>query len=187
MKVGVGPGVACGNRLLSEHRPLAQDSMHHRYLSAARASSYSFRARMSTMDSPQRPERRHIRYPLHLPVSLKVADMELHARSENISCGGILLSSGFLIPEGSAVEVAFGVVSLPDTGTQSSVRGKVLRVRPKATGDFAVAIAFEHPFRDGLQGVGSGSQERDLASPKRKYRTVTGRGLHLAWAWHRET
>jgi PilZ domain len=109
------------------------------------------------MNTPQRSERRDIRYPLHLLVSLKVADKELHTRSENISLGGILLSSASLIPEGSTVEVAFGVVSLPDTGTQSSVRGKVLRVQPKATGDFAVAIAFEHPFRDGLKSVDSGS------------------------------
>jgi hypothetical protein len=109
------------------------------------------------MNCPQRPERRDIRYPLHLPVSLKVADKELHTRSENISLGGILLSSASLIPEGSTVEVAFGVASLPDTGTQSSVRGKVLRVQPKATGDFDVAIVFEHPFRDGLQGLDSGS------------------------------
>ena len=109
------------------------------------------------MNSPERSERRDIRYPLHLPVSLKVADKELHTRSENISLGGILLSSASLIPEGSTVEVAFGVASLPDTGTQSSVRGKVLRVQPKATGDFAVAIVFEHPFRDELQGLDSGS------------------------------
>jgi hypothetical protein len=109
------------------------------------------------MDCPQRPERRDTRYPLYLPVSLKVADKELHTRSENISLGGILLSSASLIPEGSTVEVAFGGCFLPDTGTQSCVRGKVLRVQPKATGDFAVAIAFEHPFRDGLQGLDSGS------------------------------
>jgi hypothetical protein len=101
------------------------------------------------MDSPQRPERRDIRYPVHLPVSLKVADKELHTRSENISLGGILLSSAFLIPEGSTVEVAFGVVSLPDTIIRSSVRDRVLRVQPKATGDFAVAIAFEHRFEMG--------------------------------------
>jgi hypothetical protein len=107
------------------------------------------------MDSPQRPEQRDIRYPLHLPVLLKVADKELHTRSENISLGGILLSSVSLIAEGSTVEVAFGVAS--NTGTPSSVRGKVLRVQPKATGDFAVAIAFEHPFRDGLKSVDSGS------------------------------
>jgi hypothetical protein len=110
------------------------------------------------MHSPERSERRDIRYPLHLPVSLKVADKELHTRSENISLGGILLSSASLIPEGSTVEVAFAVASLPDTGTQSSVRGKVLRVQAKAAGDFAVAIVFEHPFRDGLQGLDSGSQ-----------------------------
>jgi hypothetical protein len=109
------------------------------------------------MESPQRPERRDTRYPLHLPVSLKVADKELHTRSENISLGGILLSSAFLIPEGSTVEMAFGVTSLLDTGTQASIPGKVLRVQPKATGDFAVAIAFEHPFRDELQGLDSGS------------------------------
>ena len=97
------------------------------------------------MDSAQRSERLDIRYPLHLPVSLKVADRELHTRSENISLGGILLSSAFLIPEGSTVEVSFGIASLLDTRTQSSVRGKVLRVHPKATGGFAVAIAFENP------------------------------------------
>jgi hypothetical protein len=114
---------------------------------------------MSTLDSPQRPEQRNIRYPLHLPVLLKVADKELHTRSENISLGGILLSSAFLIPEGSTVEVTFGVASFPDTSKQSSVRGKVLRVQPQATGDFAVAIAFEHPFRDGLQSLDSGSHE----------------------------
>ena len=109
------------------------------------------------MNSPERSKRRDIRYPLHLPVSLKVADKELHTRSENISLGGILLSSAFLIPEGSTVDVAFGVTSLPDIGTQSSVRGKVLRVQPKATGDFAVAIIFEHPFRDRLQRLNSAS------------------------------
>jgi len=139
------------------------------------------------MDSPQRLERRDIRYPLHLPVSLKLADKELHTRSENISLGGILLSSAFLIPEGSTVEVAFGVASLPDLGTQSSARGKVLRVQPKVTGDFAVAIAFEHPFRDGLEGLDSGSQGEGPRFPRAKNRMVTSRGLHLAWSWHTET
>ncbi len=122
-----------------------------------RLRAYSFRALLFIMDSPQRPERLDIRYPLHLPVSLKIADKELHTRSENISLGGVLLSSAFLIPEGSTVEVAFGVASVSDAGMQSSVRGKVLRVQPKATGDFAVAIAFEHPFGDGLQGLDSDS------------------------------
>jgi hypothetical protein len=53
--------------------------------------------------------------------------------------------------------VTFGVASFPDTSKQSSVRGKVLRVQPQATGDFAVAIAFEHPFRGGVLSLDSGS------------------------------
>ena len=42
----------------------------------------------------------------------------IRVRRTSVS-GGILLSSASLIPEGSTVEVAFGVASLPDTGTQS--------------------------------------------------------------------
>ena len=139
------------------------------------------------MDSPPRPERRDIRYPLYLPVLLKIAHKELHTRSENISLGGILLSSAFLVPEGSAVEVAFGVAHRPDTTTQASTRGKVRRVQPKATGDFALAITFDYPFRDGLEGLASGSREEGPRFPQAKNRIVTGARLHLAWAWHTET
>jgi len=143
---------------------------------------------MSPMDSPLRPERRDTRYPVHLPVLLKLAHKELNTRSENISLGGILLSSAFLIPEGSTVEVAFGVAHQPNTATLASARGKVLRVQPKATGDFALAIAFEQPFRDGLQGLDSGSQQEEGPRfPRAKKRIVTDRGLHFTWAWHTET
>jgi len=181
-----------GRIAVTDYRPniglLLNARMHHRYLSVARASAYSFRAPMSAMDSPQRPERRDIRYPLHLPVSLRLAHKELHTRSQNISLGGILLSSAFLIPEGSTVEVTFGVAHRPNAATHASARGKVLRVQPKAAGDFALAIAFEHPFRDGLQGLASGSQQEEGPRfPQAKNRTVTGRGLHLTWAWHTET
>lgn len=143
---------------------------------------------MPPMDSPHRQERRDTRYPLHLPVSLRLAHKEMHARSENISLGGILLSSAFLIPEGSMVEVAFGTAHAAEPGAHSSARGKVLRVQPKTTGDFAVAIAFEHPFPTGLQGLGSTSSQADgPRPPQAKNRIVASRGLHLALAWHTET
>jgi PilZ domain-containing protein len=144
---------------------------------------------MTTIDSPQRPERRDIRYPLHLPVLVKLGHKEMKARSENISLGGILLSSAFLIPKGSMVEVVFGVAHLSNPGTQSSTRGNVLRVQPKTTGDFAVAIAFEHPFRAGLQAPDSGPNSEGAGPrfPQAKNRIVTSRGLHLTWAWHTET
>jgi hypothetical protein len=98
------------------------------------------------MNSPETPDRRTLRYPLHLPVSVKLGNEEIHARSENISVDGILLSSEFVIPEGSPVELAVGVAHLPDHGMLLTAKGKVLRIQPKASGNFAVAIECDHPF-----------------------------------------
>ncbi|MFZ0956820.1 MAG: PilZ domain-containing protein [Candidatus Sulfotelmatobacter sp.] len=144
------------------------------------------------MNSPQpqdrRQERRDVRYPLHMPVVLKMAHKEMQARSENISLRGILLSSAFPIPQGATVEVAVGVANLPDHGVQLNARGKVLRVQPETSGDFAVAIAFERPFELGLQASESGQARGKTARlPRMKNRVVTGRGLTLALAWHTET
>jgi hypothetical protein len=88
----------------------------------------------------QRRERRDVRYPLNLPVSVKLGDGEMRAHSENISLGGILLSSAFLIREGSTVELTIGVSHRP----LLSARGKVVRAQPTVSGNFAVAIAFEN-------------------------------------------
>jgi hypothetical protein len=147
-------------------------------------SAYPFR-----MHSPQRLERRGIRYSLNLPVSLTLAHQEVHARSENISLLGILLTSAFLIPEGSTVEVAVGVARLPKPGAQLSARGKVCRVQPKSTGNFAVAIAFEHPFEFGLHGLSSGSNCQEEASPipPKENRVVASQRLYVDSAWHMET
>ena len=100
------------------------------------------------MISPEpRKERRDFRFPLHLPVLVRMPPLkEMHARSENISMGGILLSSAFLIPEGSAVEVSIGVDHMPDPGILLSAQGKVLRVRPKDTGEFELAIRLDSSF-----------------------------------------
>lgn len=94
----------------------------------------------------QSPERRTLRYPLHLPVSVKMADREIQARSENISLRGILLSSASVIPEGSDVELAVGVAHLPEHGMLLTAKGRVLRLRLKDSGNFAVAIECDRPF-----------------------------------------
>jgi hypothetical protein len=139
------------------------------------------------MPSPQ--QRRDIRHSLNLPVSLTLAHKQLHARSENISLVGILLTSAFLIPEGTTVDVTVGVAHLPKPGTQLSARGKVLRVQPKPTGHFAVAIAFEHPFEFSLHGLSSGSncQEEGPRISQKENRVVAGRRLCIDSAWHMET
>jgi PilZ domain len=114
---------------------------------------------------------------------------EMHARSENISLGGILVSSSFLIPEGSAVEVSIGVEHLPDPGILLSARGKVLRVKPKDTGDFAVAIQLDSAFRLPLSetGLASRSEEEEPPSPKARGAAVSFSGLNFVPAWHTET
>jgi hypothetical protein len=143
---------------------------------------------MASINSPQRQERRDVRYPLHMPVILKLAHKQMQARSENISLRGILLSSAFLIPQGSTVEVAVGVANLPDQGVQLSARGKVLRVQPETSGNFALAIAFERPFELGLQSSESGSAPgKTPRLPRAKNRVVAGQGMTLALAWHTET
>ncbi len=143
---------------------------------------------MTMMNSPQQQGRRDIRYPLHMPVSVKLASKEILTRSENISLRGILLSSGLLIPQGSTVEVSVGVANLPDHGVQLSACGKVLRVQPETSGKFAVAIGFEHPFELGLKTPDSVSdQGKRPRIPKEKNRVVTGPGLTVAHAWHTET
>ena len=129
------------------------------------------------MDSPKPQERRGNRYSLNLPVSLTLARKKMHARSENISLGGILLSSAFLIPEGSVVDVAVRVAALPQPGTEMTARGKVLRVQPKETGDFSVAVVFDRPieFRFDLKSEGSGQIEgRRIAQRKTKAATAGG-------------
>jgi len=94
------------------------------------------------MNSPHEPERRDVRYPVQLPVVVKLAGRVMHAHSENISLNGILVVSEVLIPEGSVVEL-----SIPVPSVWLTSQGKVIRVRLNDSGDFALAIACERPFR----------------------------------------
>ena len=131
---------------------------------------------MATMDSPQRAQRSSVRHQLHLPVSLKLGNREMYGQSENISANGILLSSAFLIPEGSLVEMAVRLVrSRP--GTLLSGRGKVVRAEPRETGDFALAVKLDKNF-----DLGKESQ-----FPPAKSRVVASQRPQLALAWHTET
>jgi PilZ domain len=97
------------------------------------------------MHTSQRTERRSARYPLHFLVSVRHADQEIYARSENISLSGILLSTESLIPPGSAVVLQVGVGQIP-TPLFLTACGRVLRVQSRASGNFAVAIECDRPF-----------------------------------------
>ena len=110
------------------------------------------------MNSQYQPDRRTLRYPLHLPVAIRFGDRVIQARSENISMSGILLSSEASIPEGADVELMVGVARLPEHGMLMTAKGKVLRLRSKDSGNFALAIqcdgAFELMRREKLANIG---------------------------------
>jgi hypothetical protein len=97
------------------------------------------------MHSSQRTERGSQRYPLHFLVSVKLADQEICARSENISLCGILLSAESFIPQGAAVALQVGVGQIPAPLFLTAC-GRVLRVQSRASGNFTVAIECDRPF-----------------------------------------
>ena len=97
--------------------------------------------------SGQSVRRKDIRYAVRLPVAVKLGKAQMSARSENLSLGGILLSSDFLIPEGSSVELAVGVARTLEHELFLTACGRVLRVQPQASGKFAMAVACDQPFR----------------------------------------
>lgn len=144
------------------------------------------------MTLPQWQQRRDLRYPLHLPVLVSMSQRkEMRTRSENISLGGILVSSAILIPEGSVVEVSVGVDHLPDPGILLRARGKVLRALPKETGAFAIAIQLENSFQLPLKAQPlSDSDSKAEHQPvliSRKKAAAASRGAHSDLAWHTET
>ncbi len=143
------------------------------------------------MDSPQRQERREFRYPLHLPVLVRMPHRkEMRTRSENISLGGILLSSAFVIPEGSIVDVTVGVEHLPDPGILLSAHGKVLRVQPKITDDFAVAIQLDRAFKlpsSGLKPLSTAAGAKPISPRSRPNTALRLPRPQLASVWDTET
>jgi len=140
-----------------------------------------------------RQERRETRYPLHLPVLIKMARQEMRARSQNISLGGILLSSDSVIPEGASVEVSIGVTHTADPGILLSARGRVLRVQSNPAGDYAVAIRLERSFQLPFAGadargvtLANAPLSRDRQPAREKARSVFYRAPYLA-SWYTET
>jgi PilZ domain len=144
------------------------------------------------MEFPQRQERRDFRYPLHLPVVIRMdSRKEMQVRSENISLSGILLSSAFSIPEGSTVEVSIGVTHLPDPGILLNASGKVLRVRPKDSGEFSVAIRLDEAFKLPLSQPAPPAPSKEKKPPRQESRKNLAVPLppriSLVPVWYTET
>jgi hypothetical protein len=93
--------------------------------------------------------RNAVRFPLHLPVTLKTLDAEHHAETIDISAGGILFHSETVVAVGSAVEftvVMPGDVLGSDRDILVKCQGRVVRCSEVPTGQNIAVVIDEYKF-----------------------------------------
>jgi len=99
----------------------------------------------STGDGPNFERRNSRRFPIHLEVTLKTAMEEFHARTIDISAGGILFHTEGALQVDSSVEFEIEI-SAEALGTQRPVlvkcQGRVVRCSEDASG-WSVAVAID--------------------------------------------
>ena len=102
------------------------------------------------MTAESHPDLRNaVRFPLHLPVTLKTQSDEYRAETIDISAGGILFRTGSNVEVGSAVEFT---VAMPGDvlGTDRDVlvkcQGRVVRCSEETTGRTVAVVIDEYKF-----------------------------------------
>ena len=93
--------------------------------------------------------RNAVRFPLHLPVTLKTPSEDYRAETVDISAGGILFRTESNVEVGSAVEFT---VAMPGDvlGTDRDVlvkcQGRVVRCNEESTGRTVAVVIDEYKF-----------------------------------------
>jgi len=93
--------------------------------------------------------RNSLRFPLHLDVTLKTPSAEYHAKTTDISAGGILFHSEAAIPVDSPVEFT---IEMPaeSLGTACPVpvkcQGRVVRCSEEGSGRNVAVVIDEYAF-----------------------------------------
>ncbi|HME32104.1 MAG TPA: PilZ domain-containing protein [Terriglobales bacterium] len=102
------------------------------------------------MNSGHQPDLRNsFRFPLHLQVTLKTPTEEYHAKTIDISAGGILFHTEACMPVDSAVEFT---IEMPKDvlGTNNPVqvkcKGRVVRCSEEAAGRLVAVVIDEYQF-----------------------------------------
>lgn len=93
--------------------------------------------------------RNAVRFPLHLPVTLKTPNDEHHAETIDISAGGILFRSDTEIAIGSAVEFTVampGDVLGSDRDIMVNCQGRVVRCSQDPAGRSIAVVIDEYKF-----------------------------------------
>lgn len=102
------------------------------------------------MSSESHPDLRNaVRFPLHLPVTLKTLTEEHRAQTIDISAGGILFRTETPVEVGSAVEFT---VAMPgdslgsDRDVLVNCRGRVVRCSEESSGRSVAVVIDEYKF-----------------------------------------
>ncbi len=94
--------------------------------------------------------RNSTRFPLHLQVTLKTPDKEYHARTTDISAGGILFQTDSDIEVGCPVEFTIEM-PVEITGSSHPVQvmciGRVVRCSQEGTGRSVAVVIDEYRFK----------------------------------------
>jgi len=102
------------------------------------------------MNSDSRPDLRNaVRFPLHLPVTLKTPTEEHRAVTIDISAGGILFRSETHVEVGSSVEFTVcmpGDVLGSDRDVLVKCQGRVVRCSEEPSGRSVAVVIDEYKF-----------------------------------------
>ena len=105
---------------------------------------------VNLMNPESHPDMRNaVRFPLHLPVTLKTGAGEHHAETIDISAGGILFRSETEVPIGSAVEFTVampGDVLGADRDILVKCQGRVVRCSQEPPGRSVAVVIDEYKF-----------------------------------------
>ena len=102
------------------------------------------------MTTDSHPDLRNaVRFPLHLPVTLKTSTAEHRAQTIDISAGGILFRTETEVEVGSVVEFAVampGDVLGSDRDVLVSCQGRVVRCSEESSGRSVAVVIDEYKF-----------------------------------------
>ena len=102
------------------------------------------------MTTESHPELRNaVRFPLHLPVTLKTSTEEHRAQTIDISAGGILFRTETDVEVGSAVEFTVampGDVLGSDRDVLVRCQGRVVRCSEESSGRSVAVVIDEYKF-----------------------------------------
>src|SRR5271166_3122514 len=105
---------------------------------------------VGNMSSGHQPELRNsLRFPLHLQVTLRTPTKEYHAKTIDISAGGILFYTDAVIQVDSSVKFAIempGEALGADRPVRVKCQGRVVRCSEEATGRSVAVVIDEYQF-----------------------------------------